>query len=43
MFLDKVLFLDYNNNMKEILIYKTSNGKCPYDDWFYKLDKITQV
>ena len=29
--------------MKQILVYKTSNGKCPYDDWFYKLDKAVQA
>ena len=38
-----MLFLDYNNNMKEIFTYKISNGKCPYDDWFYELDKSTQT
>ena len=36
--LGKVLFLDYNINMKEILTYKTAIGKCPFDDWFCKLD-----
>ena len=35
--------LDYNINMKEILTYKTSKGKCPFDEWFYKLDKTTQA
>ena len=29
--------------MKEILTYKTSTGKCPYETWFYKLDKNTQA
>lgn len=29
--------------MKEILVYKTSSGKCPYDEWFYKLDKTFQA
>ena len=29
--------------MKEILTYKTSTGKCPFDDWFYKLDKTAQA
>lgn len=29
--------------MKEILTYKTSTGKCPFDEWFYKLDKTTQA
>ena len=29
--------------MKQILTYKTENGKCPYDDWFLKQDKIMQV
>ena len=29
--------------MKQILVYKTSNGKCPYDDWFYRLDKTMQA
>ncbi len=38
-----MLFLDYNVNMKQILTYKTSTGKCPYEDWFYKLDKTTQA
>lgn len=38
-----MLFLDYNMYMKQIYTYKTSSGKCPYDDWFYKLDKNTQA
>lgn len=38
-----MLFLDYNISMKNILTYKTSKGKCPYDEWFYKLDKSTQA
>ena len=29
--------------MKKILAYKTSTGKCPYDDWFYNLDKAVQA
>lgn len=29
--------------MKQILVYKTSSGKCPYDTWFYKLDKANQA
>ena len=29
--------------MKDILTYKTSTGRCPYDDWFYKLDKAIQA
>lgn len=29
--------------MKEILTYKTLMGKCPFDDWFYKLDKANQA
>ncbi len=29
--------------MKEILTYKTSTDKCPFDDWFYKIDKTTQA
>ncbi len=29
--------------MKEILTYKTISGKCPYEEWFYKLDKTTQA
>lgn len=29
--------------MKEILTYKTSSGKCPFDEWFCKLDKSTQA
>jgi putative addiction module killer protein len=29
--------------MKEILTYKTNSGKCPFDTWFYELDKTTQV
>ena len=41
--LDKLLSLDYNINMKQILVYKTSSGKCPYDDWFYRLDKTMQA
>ena len=38
-----MLFLDYNINMKQIFTYKTATGKCPYEEWFYKLDKTTQV
>ena len=38
-----MLFLDYNIYMKNILVYKTSTGKCPYEDWFYNLDKPTQA
>ena len=29
--------------MKELLTYKTLSGKCPFDEWFYKLDKTIQV
>ncbi len=29
--------------MKEILYYKTATDKCPYDNWFYKLDKTSQA
>ncbi len=29
--------------MKEIIVYKQSNGKCLFDQWFYKLDKINQA
>ena len=29
--------------MKQILTYKTVNNKCPYEEWFYKLDKATQA
>ena len=29
--------------MKEIITYKTSTGKCPFDEWFYKLDKTNQA
>ena len=29
--------------MKEIVAYKSSTGKCPYDEWFYKLDKTVQA
>lgn len=29
--------------MKEILTYKTAQGKCPYEDWFCKLDRAIQV
>lgn len=29
--------------MKQILTYKTSTGKCPFDTWFYKLDKKFQA
>ncbi len=29
--------------MKQIYVYRTSTGKCPYDDWFYGLDKTTQA
>ena len=38
-----MLSLDYNINMKQILVYKTESGKCPYEDWFYTLDKTVQV
>ncbi len=29
--------------MKEILYYTKDNGRCPYDEWFSKLDIQTQV
>lgn len=29
--------------MRKIFIYKTATGKCPYQEWFYKLDKSTQA
>ena len=29
--------------MKEIIYYYTTDGKCPYLDWFYKLDLSFQV
>ncbi len=29
--------------MKEILVYKTADGKCPYDLWFTRLDKANQA
>ena len=29
----------YNKYMKKILYYKTSDGKCPYLDWYNSLDK----
>ena len=29
--------------MKQILTYKTSTGKCPFDEWFCKLDKSSQA
>lgn len=28
----------YNNNMKQIIYYKTKSGKCPYLDWYNNLD-----
>ena len=41
--LDKVLFLSCNIVIKNILVYKTSAGKCPFEEWFYKLDKTAQA
>lgn len=41
--IDFLWSLDYNIIMKEILTYKTADGKCPYDLWFKKLDKAIQV
>src|SRR5574344_2164367 len=29
--------------MKQIIYYKTKNGKCPYEVWFKKLDKSLQA
>lgn len=29
--------------MKQVLAYKTANGKCPYEDWFYTLDKTIRA
>ena len=29
--------------MKEIRVYKTKSGKCPYDIWFLGLDKPIQA
>ncbi len=35
--------LDYNINMKEILTYKTEDGKCPFDIWMNSLDNSMKV
>ena len=35
--------LDYNINMKEILTYKTKDGKCPFDIWMNSLDNSMKV
>ena len=37
--LDKVLSLDYTVAMKEIITYKTIDGRCPIDMWMDGLDK----
>lgn len=29
--------------MKKIIKYQLSNGKIPFDEWFYKLDKTKQA
>ena len=29
--------------MKESLAYKRNSNKCPFEDWFYKLDKTVQA
>ncbi len=29
--------------MKELIYYKTSDGKCPFEIWFKKLDKTVQA
>ena len=33
----------YNNNVKEISYYYTTDNKCPYLDWFNDLDITMQV
>ncbi len=35
--------LDYNISMKEILTYKTKDGKCPFDIWMNSLDNSMKV
>jgi len=35
--------IDYNNNMKEIIVYNTENGKSPYDIWFSSLDNFIRA
>lgn len=35
--------LDYNISMKEILTYKTYDGKCPFDMWLNNLDNSMKV
>lgn len=41
--IDRAWSLDYNNNMKEILTYKTEDGKCPFDIWMNSLDNSMKV
>lgn len=36
--LDFLLFLDYNDFMKEIEAFKLNNGKIPFEDWLCGLD-----
>ncbi len=33
-----------NENLKQIIYYKTQNGRCPYDEWLDSLDnKIKSI
>lgn len=41
--LDLLYLFRYNNNMKEVVYYKTSNDKCPYLDWYNSLDKSVRL
>jgi len=41
--IDFLSSIRYNVNMKEIIYYKTIEGKCPYQKWFFKLDKSIQI
>lgn len=42
-YIDNLWSLDYNINMKEILTYKTKDGKCPFDIWMNSLDNSMKV
>ena len=35
--LDGLLLIGYTNIMKDIVIYKTIDGKCPYTEWVESL------
>ena len=38
-----MLVIGYTKNMKEIILYETENGKCPYTEWVENLSLDYQL